>query len=168
MIQTLIDFISVSQKWKFLKNETFTKKTCCSKGDYFKSDCWKKMNFFADFKFHRKLFVFRRRFEGTTLIGWLEIRKQASICALVKRCSGNIQQICWRTLISKCDFSKVAKQLYWNHAPESVFSCKFAALFLENYSLENLWRSLSGNRIEVSWMDINCTSSCFLELIIAI
>ena len=29
-----------------------------------------------------------------------------------KRCSENMQQICRRTLMPKCDFNKVAKQLY--------------------------------------------------------
>ena len=29
----------------------------------------------------------------------------------------------------KCDFNKVAKQLYWNHTPTWMFSCKFAAYF---------------------------------------
>ena len=32
-----------------------------------------------------------------------------------KRCFENMKQIYWRTLMPKCDFSKVAKQLYWNH-----------------------------------------------------
>ena len=39
-------------------------------------------------------------------------QKQPSIGVLMKRCSENIQQIYWKTLMPKCDFSKVAKQLY--------------------------------------------------------
>ena len=44
---------------------------------------------------------------------------------LRKRCSENMQQIYRRT--PKCDFNKVALQLY--HTLELVFSCKFAAYF---------------------------------------
>ena len=33
---------------------------------------------------------------------------------LLKRCSKNMQQIYRRTPMRKCDFNKVAKQLYWN------------------------------------------------------
>ena len=32
-----------------------------------------------------------------------------------RRRSENMQQIYWRTPMPKCDFNKVAKQLYWNH-----------------------------------------------------
>ena len=40
--------------------------------------------------------------------------------------SGNMQQIYRRTHMPKCDFNKVAKQLYWNHTLAWVFSSKFA------------------------------------------
>ena len=40
-----------------------------------------------------------------------------------------MQQIYRRTPMPKCDFNKVAKQLYWNHTSAWVFSCKFAAYF---------------------------------------
>ena len=36
-----------------------------------------------------------------------------------------------RTQMTKCDFSKVAWQLYWNHTSAWVFYCKFAAYFCE-------------------------------------
>ena len=39
----------------------------------------------------------------------------------------------------KCDFNKVAKQLYWNHISAWVFSCKFAPYFQNNFSWEHLW-----------------------------
>ena len=39
-------------------------------------------------------------------------RKQPSRGVLKKRCSENMQQIFRRTPMSKCDFNKVAKQLY--------------------------------------------------------
>ena len=46
---------------------------------------------------------------------------------LTKRCSENMQQFCRRTPMPKCDFNKVASQLYWDHTSVWVFSCKFAA-----------------------------------------
>ena len=33
----------------------------------------------------------------------------------------------------KCDFNKVARQLYWNHTSAWVFSCKFAANFRTHF-----------------------------------
>ena len=42
-------------------------------------------------------------------------QKQPSRGALKKRCSENMQQIYRRTPMPKCDFNKVALQLYWNH-----------------------------------------------------
>ena len=39
----------------------------------------------------------------------------------------------------KCDFNKVALQLYWNHPSAWVFSCKFAPYFQNNFSWEHLW-----------------------------
>ena len=40
------------------------------------------------------------------------LQKQPSRGVLKKSCSENMQQIYSRTPLSKCDFSKVAKQLY--------------------------------------------------------
>ena len=55
---------------------------------------------------------------------WREIvRKQPSRGVLRKRCSENMLQI-YRTPMPKCDFNKVAKQLYWSHTSAWVFSCK--------------------------------------------
>ena len=53
----------------------------------------------------------------------------ATQSVLRKRCSENMQQIYRRTPMPKCDSNKVAKQLYWNHTSEWMFSCKFAACF---------------------------------------
>ena len=53
-----------------------------------------------------------------------------------KWCSENTQQICRITTTSKCDFSKVALQLYWNRTSAWMFFCKFAAYFL-TASLKN-------------------------------
>ena len=40
------------------------------------------------------------------------IQKQPSRGVLKKRCSENVRQNYWRTPMPKCDFIKVAKQLY--------------------------------------------------------
>ena len=42
---------------------------------------------------------------------------------------GVLQQIYRRTPMPKCDFNKVALQLYWKHTSAWVFSCKFDAYF---------------------------------------
>ena len=44
-----------------------------------------------------------------------------------------MQQIYRRTLMPKCDFNKVPKQLYWNRTSAWVFSCKFAAYFQSTF-----------------------------------
>ena len=44
-----------------------------------------------------------------------------------------MQQIYRRKPMPKCDFDKVAKQLYWNHTLVWVFSCKFAAYFQNTF-----------------------------------
>ena len=46
----------------------------------------------------------------------------------------------------KCDFNKVALQLYWNCTSAWVFSCKYAAYFQNTFSQEHLWRTASGDR----------------------
>ena len=52
-----------------------------------------------------------------------------------KRCSVNMQQIYRRTSMPKCDFNKVAKQLYWNYILAWVFPCEFAAYFQNTFFL---------------------------------
>ena len=52
-----------------------------------------------------------------------------------KRCSEDMQQIYRRTPMLKCDFNKVASQIYWNRTSTWVLSCKFAAQFLEQLFL---------------------------------
>ena len=46
-----------------------------------------------------------------------------------KRCSESMQQIYRRTLMQKCDFNKVALQLYWNHTSGWVSSRSFTEYF---------------------------------------
>ena len=53
------------------------------------------------------------------------IQKQLSRGVLRKRCSENMQQIYRRTPMPKCDFNKVAQQLYSNHISAWMF-CEFA------------------------------------------
>ena len=43
-------------------------------------------------------------------------QKQTSGGVLIKKCSEIMQQIHKRTLMSKCDFNKVAKHIYWRIA----------------------------------------------------
>ena len=74
---------------------------------------------------------------------WQERQKQPSIAVLGKRCSENMQQIYRRTPMPKCDFNKVALQLYWNHTSAWAFSCKFTAYFQNIFSEEHLWRTCS-------------------------
>ena len=45
-----------------------------------------------------------------------------------------MQQIYKRSPMPKCDFSKVAKQLYWNRNSEWMFSCKFTAYFQNTFT----------------------------------
>ena len=59
---------------------------------------------------------------------WVDNQKH-STAVLVKRCSGNMQQIYSRTPIPKFDFNKVPLQLYWNNTLAWVLSCKFASYF---------------------------------------
>ena len=49
-----------------------------------------------------------------------------------------MQQIYRGTPMPKCDFNKVAKQLYWNRTSAWVLSCKFAAHFQNTFFQEHL------------------------------
>ena len=60
-------------------------------------------------------------------------QKQPFRGVLIKRCFENIQQIYRKTPIPKCDFNKVAKQLYWNRTSAWVFCSKFAAYFQNTF-----------------------------------
>ena len=63
---------------------------------------------------------------------------------LTKRCYENLQIIYRRTPMPKCDFNKVAFQLYWNRTSVWVFSCKFAVYFQSTFSQEHPWVAASG------------------------
>ena len=62
--------------------------------------------------------------------------------SLEKR-SENMQQIYRKAPMLKCDFNKVALQIYQNHASVWVFSCKFAAYFQNTFSEEHPWAAAS-------------------------
>ena len=60
--------------------------------------------------------------------------RSSPLDALRKRCSENMQQVYRKTLMSRCDLNKAAKQLYWNRTLAWVFFCKFATYFQNNFS----------------------------------
>ena len=73
-----------------------------------------------------------------------EYQKQPSRGVLKKRCSENMQQIYRRIPVLKCDFNKVAFQLYWNYTSAWMLSCKFAAYCQNIFTSEHLWTAASG------------------------
>ena len=77
---------------------------------------------------------FRQRFHNTMLTPVLVFQKPPCRGVLRKKCSKNMQQIYSSIPMSKCDFNKDAKQLYWNHTSAWAFSCKFAAYFQNTFS----------------------------------
>ena len=80
---------------------------------------------------------------------------------LRKMCSEDMQQIYRRTPMPKCDFSKVALQLYWNRTSTGVFSCKFAAYFQNTFSQEHLWVAASDMRHKCSLLkSLNSSLAC--------
>ena len=52
--------------------------------------------------------------ENQSFVDTFRGQRQPFIGILTKRCSENMQQIYRRTLMPKCDFNKIPKQLYWN------------------------------------------------------
>ena len=88
-------------------------------------------------------FYFYFHFARLITLKFRQYQKQSPRGVLEKRCSENMPQIYRRTPISKCDFNKVAKQLYWYHTSAWVFSCKFVAYFQNTFSQEHLWVAAS-------------------------
>ena len=72
-----------------------------------------------------------------------------------------MQQIYRRTPMPKCNFNKVAKQLYWNHTSAWVFSCKFAAYFQNTFSQEHLWTADSTNCSQIKLVIYQFAFCCF-------
>ena len=69
--------------------------------------------------------------------------KQPFRVVLLESCSGNMQQIYRRTIMPKCDFNKVALELYWNRTSAWMVSCSFTSYFQNNFSQEHLWIAAS-------------------------
>ena len=63
---------------------------------------------------------------GNVLSTSSNLQRQPSIGVLIKRCYENMQQIYKRAPLPKC-----ALHLYWNRTSAWVFSCKFAAYFID-------------------------------------
>ena len=63
------------------------------------------------------------------------LQKQSSRGVLEKRCSENLQQTYWRTLMPKCDLNKVAFQITLRHgcSPANLLHI-FGTPFLQNTS----------------------------------
>ena len=64
----------------------------------------------------------------------LTCQKQPPIGVPRKKCSENMQQIYRRTPMPKCDFNKVALQLYSNRTSAWMISCKLYAYFRKTFS----------------------------------
>ena len=87
------------------------------------------------------------------------IQKQPSRSVLGKSFSENMQQIYRRTPILKCDFNRVALQLYWNHtwhecSPENllhVFRTPFPKSASGGLLLKNHCNDLFGKSEDTFW-----------------
>ena len=76
-----------------------------------------------------------------------------------------MSEIYKRTPMPKCDFNKVAEQLYWNHFSVWVFSCKFAAYFQNTFSYEHLWVAASEISIKTGiFYSLNFCCSGIIDL----
>ena len=105
----------------------------------------------------QKSFKVSKKATGTTLVDvvvqlWTRsvdlsnaftFQTQPSRGVLRQRCSENMQQFYKRTPMPKCDFNKIALQLYWNRTSSYVFCCKFAACFQDTFSEEHFWMAAS-------------------------
>ena len=60
-----------------------------------------------------------------------------------------MQEIYRRTLTPKCNFNKVALQLYWNDTSAWVFSRKFVVYFQNSFYEEHLWAAASARTIDI-------------------
>ena len=52
----------------------------------------------------------------------MQVQEQPSRWVLIKRSSEKMHELYRRTTMTKCDFNKIALQLYWNHTSTWVFS----------------------------------------------
>ena len=97
----------------------------------------------------KKNTIIRNTYGNWSLISWRLLISNCSVQSqpfrgvLIKRCSENMLETYRRTPMPKCDFNKVAKELYWNLTSTWAFSCKYAAYFQNTFSSEHLWRAAS-------------------------
>ena len=98
-----------------------------------------------------------------------EYQKQPSRGVLKKRCSENMQQIYRRIPVLKCDFNKVAFQLYWNYTRHEC--CPVNLLHIVRTSLPKntsgrllleyqCWRIVAAQK-KLFWLLMNCASDCW-------
>ena len=94
------------------------------------------------------------------------VRKKTiiSIEAVLKRCFG--KTLSWKNAVHiqgihmrKCNFIKVALQLYWNHTSACVYSSDFAAV-LRTFFCEHLWGNPSAS---MQIRQTLCYFWCFLH-----
>ena len=115
----------------------FAKQTIFRKKDYSTIICGRKKRCNA---LKRKMlfnegmnFIEHCLWSSTFISTKVNNQKQPSRVVLRKRCSGNTQQIYWRTPMLKYDFNNVGKQLYQNRTSACVVSCKFVAYFQNTF-----------------------------------
>ena len=77
------------------------------------------------------------------------MQKQPSRGVLRKICSENVLQIYRRKPMPKCDFNKIALQLYWNRTSAWMFPCILATYFQSTFSFEHLWTTAFVNVYEI-------------------
>ena len=58
--------------------------------------------------------------------------------------------------MQKCNFNKVALQVYYNYIFAWVFFCKFAGYFQNTFLQEHLWRDASKQRQMTPLLCLNC------------
>ena len=71
------------------------------------------------------------------------LEKQPSRSVRRKMCSEYMLEIYKRAPMPKCNFNKVALQVFWIRFSAWVFSSKFAANFQNTFSQEHLWKAAS-------------------------
>ena len=101
---------------------------------------------------------------------WLHrnVQNQSFIGVLIKRCSENMQQICWRTPMPKCDFNKVQRNfieitLRHGYSPVNLLhifrtvmdSCRDVSN-VRNCSASQV-QNFADRRSVQNWLWMNCT-----------
>ena len=71
-------------------------------------------------------------------VQWVTFRNSQSRGVFIKKCSKICCKFTAEHLLSKCDFNKVALQIYFAIKLLCKFSCKYAAFFQNTFSEEHL------------------------------